>query len=44
MITTSANRTRDRAGGPDDGPKIPERVPGRTLVVLAVFVTRAGLP
>jgi len=44
--TTADNRTRsrDRTGGPDDGPKILEHVLGWTLVVvLAMFVTQAGL-
>lgn len=37
--------TRDRTGGPDDdGPDLLEHLMGWTLVVvLAIFVTRAGL-
>ncbi|MFE5487092.1 SCO1431 family membrane protein [Streptomyces sp. NPDC056527] len=43
--THSADCSRARTGGPkDNGPKILEHVLGWTLVVvLAVFVTRAGL-
>ncbi|MEU5219381.1 SCO1431 family membrane protein [Streptomyces sp. NPDC020807] len=48
MTATTCTRllTRARTGGPrdGDGPKILEHVLGWTLVVvLAVFVTRAGL-
>ncbi|MFF9913156.1 SCO1431 family membrane protein [Streptomyces sp. NPDC013457] len=45
MTATTHAAARARTGGPgDDGPKILEHVLGWTLVVvLAMFVTQAGL-